>query len=376
MLPAYIYYWYNLTINKTKKVFIVEICNTYYLSTSHLSLHDSKNLLKKFFRFQPGLTVYDTLKIEIDELEKWEEFKIASDEKEFKGFFKLYRGNYNKNQEVGIYLEVKVECENEKFAAAKALSDKLIKLYNYKKRDFYLTVIDDQVSNYFRSLAYEHVARYELMLRELLLVVLLPSNGKDWVDVVSHLNKGLKHDDKDSIERGLEKLGLTQLEVLFFGDDITINSELYKKKFDFENLNTLSEDELKKIIRSNQPLSIWDKYIGDYVKIENLHTKMKNIKGVRNKVAHFKYFSYRDYNKFLKDVNAFTDKIDMAIEEIKSADSQIDVANLLRSVSSSIELLQSALRDNPEKYEILKEAISGVTSAIQGVSKTVNKSNN
>ncbi|MEQ7216749.1 hypothetical protein ABQD61_12765 [Enterococcus asini] len=348
--------------------------NSYYLTANTADLGSCKKMIKEFFLGEGHSLVVDTgAGFSNDTL--WYPFLFTESEREYQGRFSFYRGNTSSENSDGVFFDVEVMYENNKMNAVLALSKKLTCLSMDKGEEFYLTSLNDGVSEYFREISYKHAAKYEKKLRELLLVTFVPKSGKYWVEQLTHLTSSLKPNQKNMIEKGLEELDLFQLEEIFFGKVNTFSEDEYEKLFDLNNLDTYSAMSLRIMIRENRPKSIWEEYIEQYISITDIAGRMKTIRNQRNKVAHVKYFSGENYLKFRRDAGYVTRKVDEAIKEIKSESNKIDTSNMISSITGIIKTFQeSVIAMNQVQLSglsALKDSFSGITDVATAITSGV-----
>lgn len=302
----------------------MEICNSYYLVPNDKEQAACTGWLKAFFSSEIVMDEEKTknqedLVVNLPITGKWVEFSIEYKKQTYNAFYKTYYGNTKNRKNVGFYLEIKIDYQKDKRKHADAFSYEIQQLKKSKKDDFYLVVMDDELSRYFAEISYKYLAIYERKLRQLLLVITVPIDGKNWSENLKDNNSDLNSTEKNKIERGLEELDLSDFETLLFNPVVNFDKHNYDNKFNIKNLDKLSKDDIIEIIKENKPESFWDRYIQKYIQInDDVPDKMKNIRKQRNKIAHNKYFSSEDQKEFVKDVKYISGKIDAAIAEILS----------------------------------------------------------
>ncbi|WP_270790252.1 hypothetical protein [Enterococcus diestrammenae] len=350
------------------------IGNLYYLIANEKDVDSGKRLIKNLVNVKKETVIFDRTNGH-----SWYSFIVEDAGKSYAGKLTFYKANSNTELSNGTYFEIKIEYDNNKMEAVSALSNVLCQLAVLKKNEFYLHVLDDSVSQYYREIAYKHTSKYEKKLRELLSVIFVPKSGKDWINDISHLSSTIKPNAKNMIERGLEELDLSQLEEIFFGKVTSVTLEEYEKLFDVENIDNYSLEDLKKLINDNRPRSIWEEYIEDYISISDIETRMITIRKQRNKIAHVKYFSGEDYKTFRKDVAYLTKKVDEAINDIMSENTRINVYQMFKSIDKVVKSISESLsviiQKNAESVRAFGESIArlnnaGTMSISENIAKT------
>ncbi|HGF7174129.1 hypothetical protein [Enterococcus hirae] len=330
----------------------MEICNSYYLIPNDKDQNFCSNWLKSFFnpetvKKNENERKNGTLVVNMPTTVNWTEFVVEYKNKKYKACYKTYYGNAKNTKDAGFYLDIKIDYNNNKRKYAEVLSFILQNLKTKKRNSFYLVVLNDELSRYFAEISYKSMSVYERILRQLLLVITTPTDGKNWSKNFGIRKKSLNSEEKNSIEQGLEELDLSELEALFFDPIVNFDEDNYNSKFSMENIEELSKNEIIRIIRNNKPSSFWNRHIQKFIQIDNLYDRMQNIRKQRNKIAHNKYFSSEDQKTFIKDVKYISGKIDEAIEEIINHKEKFNIETMnidLSSINIFVEKLGKALQ--------------------------------
>ncbi|MGQ4223613.1 hypothetical protein [Enterococcus mundtii] len=295
----------------------MEICNSYYLIPNEKNQDFCIDWLKIFFNPEIDSEKENrTVVVKIPTNVNWTAFEVEYKNNKYMAFYKTYYGNARNTKDAGFYLDIKIDYNNNKRKYAEILSFIIQKLKINKKNNFYLVVLNDELSRYFAEISYKSLSIYERMLRRLLLVITTPMDGKNWSGNFEINKKSLNSKEKNSIEQGLEELDLSELEALFFEPTVNFDEHNYDNKFSIKNIENLSKNEIIRIIKNNKPNSFWNRHIQRFIQIDSLTDRMQNIRNQRNKIAHNKYFSSEDQKKFMNDVQYVSKKINEAIKEI------------------------------------------------------------
>lgn len=332
----------------------MEICNSYYLIPNKKNQNTCIKLLENFFyrevlkEKKEGAVVND-----LQTTARWIEFTAEYKNKMYKAFYKIYYGNAKDKKDSGFYLDIKINYQNNKRKYADVFSNIIQILKRYKKDDFYLVVLNDELSRYFTEISYKSLSVYERKLRQLFLVIIAPTDGKYWSGNLGDNKHNINSKEKNHIEEGLEKLNLSDFEDLFFEKVVRFDDSDYDKKFDIKNIEKLSKEEIIKIIKDNRPNAFWNMYIQEYIQIDNISTRMNNIRKQRNKIAHNKYFSSEDQKDFIKDVKYVSRKIDEAIQEIVNNKEKFNIKFMNIDLSSLEKVVKLTEKISKQYMEII-----------------------
>lgn len=243
------------------------------------------------------------------------------------------------NTDKTVY-EIKINFfyPDKKEKAAEAFSQLIQCIQKYKKNQFNMVSIKDSLSIYFSQKLFSSLAMYEHSLRALILAIFVPIYKVTWPQ---ELNASVgekipvKGNTKEKLEKTLEELDLNELETIFFESHLTINSKNYNEKFNITNLDELTQEELIQLIKHNQPLSLWEQQINKYVDIENPKVRMVNIRNLRNRIAHNKTFSHKNYINLKEELNYMSKKINEATEKIITNISKNITLEAMASINDS-----------------------------------------
>lgn len=210
------------------------------------------------------------------------------------------------------------------------------------RKDYNIALSFDGVSYYYCNKIYPKFNLFERKIRELVFNILLKSFGSEWYEktVGIQLDKEIKANAKSSsksrlIEGALYEMTIFQLETYLFMPyrDIDVN-DLIDNKLSEEAIKEKSMDEIIKIISKGRARSIWDRFFKDEINIDDIRSKLEEIRSYRNSVAHCKYFYMDEYKKCSRLLNGIIKQLDIAIESIESRMfRKIDVTESLAAFS-------------------------------------------
>jgi len=197
------------------------------------------------------------------------------------------------------------------------------------RKNYHVVVLCDDVSSYYCVKAYPVFHEYEKQIRRLIYKYLTMSLGAFWVDktVDEELKKQLKGRTGGSAEKliaqALHEMDMSHLEQFLFDPIREIStSDMIDQHLSDENIESMTKEEIVSTIRNARPHSVWDKYFAAHIDIEDLQTKMSDIRGNRNKVAHCKSFYSKEFSdsmRILKE-DGLIDKLSVAIDEFETSE--------------------------------------------------------
>lgn len=310
----------------------MEISNSYYLITIDTSEKFNIALeLSNFFSInRSDDTSLTDIRIDYD---KSIPFDYEYKNNNYSGEYLLSYKNLKEKTDEHLYLEVKLFYKN-KSQGMSALSEIVQNLRNRINKYFYMISLEDSVSKYYNQLAYKYTSEYERKIRKLILLILVPEYKSEWVGQLEEISK--KKKAKQTIEQGLQELDLSDLENILFDKKHNVNEKTYEEIFNIEKLKELNKHEILNIVKENSPKSFWQRYLGNYIKSDDLESKMSEIRKERNKVAHHKYFSEIQYKQLKKDINYVNRKIDQAIDLVITSDTRLDIQEMNLNIYKNI----------------------------------------
>lgn len=335
----------KLLLNDLGRRNIMEICNSFYLVPNNINQKACLEWIDLFFKSRKyNASKDDTITANLPEENKWIKSFLEIKEVKFDIAYKISYKNAKNKIDAGFYLDIRIKYDIEKRKHADALSSLIQDIKKIKKNDFYLIVVEDALSQYYTQISYKSLSDYERNLRKLLLIITAPLEGEEWINsFVTHTSK-LNATEKNHIEKGLEELDLADFEKLLFDPIINFTEENYADMFNLNRLEELSKSEIIRVIHDNQPISFWNKYLQNFIKIDNISKRMQNIRNQRNKIAHNKYFSSEDQTTFNNDTKYFSKKIEEAIKEITNHSEKFDTKVMNQSLLSLKKLVNEATK--------------------------------
>ncbi|HBM3639859.1 TPA: hypothetical protein LWH42_000844, partial [Listeria innocua] len=216
---------------------------------------------------------------------------------------------------------------------------------NRRNHNFNLIFTRNDSLKYFSIRLYKLLYDFETNLRSLVKIMLIPDNKQEWhkvitskVDVTTKLSKTAK------IEKIIEELSITDLELMLFDKTFPKGSNLFEDELSRKQVEKLTRQEIINVININRPASLWDTYFSHYIEYDVMNA-MKVIKTTRNNAAHYREFDSEQYKETLKVLNKVNPLIKNTIKELQSLDSDVlikisqameeKVANVFEEISKN-----------------------------------------
>lgn len=236
------------------------------------------------------------------------------------------------------------------------------------RRDYNIAVSFDGVSFYYCNKIYSKFNLFERKIRELVFNILIKAFGNSWYDetVGEQLDKEIKANAKSSskdklIEQALYEMTIFQLETYLFMPYREIDTDnLIDFELNEEAIKEKSKDEIIKILNKGRAKSLWDKFFLQEINIDNLHSKIEEIRNYRNSVAHCKHFYRDEYKECSQLLSGIIKQLDIAIENIESRTFRKN------DITESLAALAGVMNQYNEQLKISLEPI-------QNMAKELNK---
>ncbi|CAC95708.1 lin0476 [Listeria innocua Clip11262] len=264
--------------------------------------------------------------------------------------------NYNNQSYKLLYNEIELNnnvysisisllYENNKEKHAIILDKVMGFINNRRNHNFNLIFTRNDSLKYFSIRLYKLLYDFETNLRSLVKIMLIPDNKQEWhkvitskVDVTTKLSKTAK------IEKIIEELSITDLELMLFDKTFPKGSNLFEDELSRKQVEKLTRQEIINVININRPASLWDTYFSHYIEYDVMNA-MKVIKTTRNNAAHYREFDSEQYKETLKVLNKVNPLIKNTIKELQSLDSDVlikisqameeKVANVFEEISKN-----------------------------------------
>lgn len=241
----------------------------------------------------------------------------------------------------------------------------------------------DNISELYCNKIYNKLNRFERKLRELLFDMYTFHYGINYYDkkFTSNLKEKVKTDKSiyseskniEKIKQALYELTYNDIMDLLFTPKWLQEDENNKAKFLNKLHNEdLSQQELIKTIEGIRPKSDWERLFLPYIgEIDNFYETIDELRDLRNKVAHCKFFRQQHYERCLKILEIVNKEMDKALKEVMKIDFQkLNAEYTNNQFRATIENITKSLR---EFGEILgnysKQVISSAELSISNIIK-------
>ncbi len=231
---------------------------------------------------------------------------------------------------------------------------------NTGEMKFHVTISYDERALYFCARAYPYFSEFESKLRSLILKLLTQTFGTLWAqktlteDQIRKLKEKTHGGSFEKIaSEALYEMDFSSLESYLFAKIREVSPEyIIDNYLDYDSLKELDIDKISSILDWARPKSNWERYFADKIVIEQLEEKLTIIREERNKVAHIKHYSKKDFDEDKLILCRFNLKLDEAIRSI-------EVSNL--TIEDGFEAIMA--------FGLLLVGLSSVSSAIKRASE-------
>lgn len=171
--------------------------------------------------------------------------------------------------------------------------------------DFNIELLNDGISKYYSTLAYEKLHDVENMIRSFITEMMIFYGNPDWVRKDAREILNLRDKDVQKGNKILYSRNFDQLREFLF-TDYSDNSykDIFEEVLNFDKDKSVSD--LISSIEPSIPQTNWDKILKSKTKEKNIsgekyNNLLESIYGMRNKIAHCNEFRKPNYDKFNKD---------------------------------------------------------------------------
>ena len=230
------------------------------------------------------------------------------------------------------------------------------------KENYIVITSYDCISEFYCNKTYKKLNNFERKLRELIFDIYTFSYGMNYYDrnFSDELKQKVKHkvkqlrdksiftDEKniEQLKQSLYELDYNEIIKLLFTPKWLLDDE--KDKFNLiekiDNDNVFSE-ELKEYIENIRPKSDWDRlFLPQIGEISNIEESIDDLRKLRNRVAHCKFFRKEHYEECLKLLNELNKQINKALKIVMNIDFQeLNAKYLSEDFHKALEIFQESL---------------------------------
>lgn len=274
------------------------------------------------------------------------------------------------------YLDVCVEGKR-KSQIIEYLEEIHSTLLNSGIRTYYIDIISyDAVSEYYCNKIFSHLNTLERNLRKLFFNIYVLNFGTHYYgetidkSLKDSLMTVIKKDTKSFKEQYRKDYSyrnnhdfeeIITIQRLFYSFDYSDMQKFlfaptwseYDKKCilaKYDDLSSLSDEELRTIIRGIELQNNWTRFFSDKVKLNDIEMIFNNIREYRNAVAHVKFFDKEDYFLCLKDVNKLNKAVLKAIKVTEDEDfDRKNMEHIREMIGPSLEKISNAMSEMVQK---------------------------
>lgn len=201
-----------------------------------------------------------------------------------------------------IKAEIICKYENNKLKSVQKFGEFLSKFKEVLgKNKIQFSVVSNELSNYFSQRLYPLFQNYELKLRKIFVLALAPLEDDEIIKRIKKETEGKIDFTNIRTTDRIEELGIGELHELVFEINLNPIHDLFDYFEDYEMKN---ESELKRLIKSSFPVTIWDRYFSNFIDVKSgesiVRSSYQEVRNSRNDVMHFHTISYRKFNKIEK----------------------------------------------------------------------------
>lgn len=236
------------------------------------------------------------------------------------------------------------------------------KINKLMKENYIVITSYDCISEFYCNKIYKKLNNFERKLRELIFDIYTFSYGMNYYDrnfsdelkqkvkqkVKQSRDKSIFTDEKniEQLKQSLYELDYNEIIKLLFTPKWLLDDEKDKfnliEKIDNDNV---SSEELKEYIENIRPKSDWDRlFLPQIGEISNIEESIDDLRKLRNRVAHCKFFRKEHYEECLKLLNELNKQINKALKIIMNIDFQeLNAKYLSEDFHKALEIFQESL---------------------------------
>lgn len=273
---------------------------------------------------------------------------------------------YLKMETVGLRI-------NKAVARMQELDDAFSK--SFLQRYYHYIKEYDGISESFCIRLYPKYAKFERKLRQLILLVLTKAYGKSWIDetIAEDMLSKLKENARGNItlNSALENMDLSTLEEYLFEKREPQYKEIISRDLSVEKVKKMSKEELCIVIEKMRATSLWERNFNRYGDSAVWQNKIKSIHNVRNKVAHHKTITEREYKENNKNLNSINKKLNDVIFNIQDHNyTEYEIVDILGSFAL---MVANKIKRDLDEMEtgIIGKIVKHFSEKVQEVSKSL-----
>ncbi len=230
------------------------------------------------------------------------------------------------------YLTIEIEDQRKDKCAEILTSANQSILSAAGKEQYNIILAYDGVSKYYCDRAYPDLNEFERSIRNLVFRIVTKAFGAKWLDktATEEMKNGLKASiqtrpktlrDEKLIEAALYEMDIKELENYLFLPQRDVSCEqVVDVVLSPENLKHMTKEQIEDRLGAARPKSLWERQFAARVSIDGLQETLKQIRILRNRVAHAKPFLCADFIKCKSILQEINPQIEQAICDISAVE--------------------------------------------------------
>ena len=263
------------------------------------------------------------------------------------------------------------------------------KINKLMKNNYIVITSYDCISEFYCNKIYKKLNNFERKLKELIFDIYTFSYGMNYYDrnfsdelkqkVKQMRDKSISTDEKniEQLKQSLYELDYNDIMKLLFTPRWLLDDEKDKfnliEKIDNDNV---SSEELKEYIENIRPKSDWDRlFLPQIGEISNIEESIDDLRKLRNRVAHCKFFRKEHYEECLELLKILNKHINKALKIVMNIDFQkLNAQYASDELHKALGTLQESLSAMSKSIsnmmlESFKQMTSNITSPITDMLK-------
>lgn len=232
------------------------------------------------------------------------------------------------------------------------------KINKFMKENYIVITSYDCISEFYCNKIYKKLNNFERKLKELIFDIYTFSYGMNYYDrnfsdelkqkVKQSRDKSIFTDEKniEQLKQSLYELDYNDIMKLLFTPKWLLDDEKEKFKL-IERIekDELPSNELVDYIENIRPKSDWDRlFLPQIGEISNIEESIDNLRKLRNRVAHCKFFRKEHYEECLKLLNGLNKQLNKALKIVMNIDfQQLNAQYAGDEIHKGLEILQQSL---------------------------------
>lgn len=232
------------------------------------------------------------------------------------------------------------------------------KINKLMKENYIVITSYDCISEFYCNKIYKKLNNFERKLKELIFDIYTFSYGMNYYDrnfsdelkqkIKQSRDKSISTDEKniEQLKQSLYELDYNDIMKLLFTPKWLLDDEKEKFKL-IERIekDEVPSNELVDYIENIRPKSDWDRlFLPQIGEISNIEESIDNLRKLRNRVAHCKFFRKEHYEECLKLLDGLNKQLNKALKIVMNIDfQQLNAQYAGDEIHKGLEILQQSL---------------------------------